>query len=384
MDMPDNWIEIARTGTFTDSAGRPQTFTDSDLAAIAEAYDPAKRDCPLVFGHPRTDAAPAFGWARKLKAEGGRLLAQFDQVPEAVKKIVAAGHYRHVSMSLMPDRKTLRHVALLGAAQPAIDGLKAIELAAAVAPEGLTDGDRNPLKYVDVAPSRSNEITINFAVKDDGSLAEEQAGTCSRRSDPECRTGRATEGYAKMDFSNHAGGNMPESEAQREIGALKERIAALEKENSSLKEQAKGHKEGREKAEAEKKAAEEKEAKTASDFAAYRGAIEKEKREARVAALVESGRVKPAEKADILSFAMALAGQDSTAGNTGVVDFSAPDGKIEKITLEERYFRELESRNPDCRIFDFSATSAFPTTPKHAADANLYPSFDASELTSKL
>lgn len=311
MDMPDNWIEIARTGTFTDSAGRPQTFTDSDLAAIASAYDPEKRDCPLVFGHPRTDAAPAFGWARKLKAEGGRLLAQFASVPEAVKKIVAAGHYRHVSMSLMPDRKTLRHVALLGAAQPAIDGLKAVELR-----------------------SRDDGITI--------------------------------------DFSNHAGGNMPESEAQREIGALKERIAALEKENSSLKEQAKGHKEGREKAEAEKKAAEEKEAKTASDFAAYRGAIEKEKREARVAALVESGKVKPAEKADILSFAMALAGQDST------VDFSASDGKTEKITLEERYFRELESRNPDCRIFEFSAP------PKHTADANLYPSFDASELTSKL
>lgn len=307
----ENWIEIARTGTFTDSAGRPQTFTDSDLAAIANAYDPARRDCPLVFGHPQSDSAPAFGWAQKLKVEGGKLLARFGQVPEAVKKIVAAGHYRHVSMSLMPDRKTLRHVALLGAAQPAIDGLKAIEL-----------------------QSREDGITI--------------------------------------DFSNNTGGNMPENEAQREIGALKERIAALEKENASLKEQAKDHKEGKEKAEAEKKAAEEKEAKTAADFAAYRGAIENEKREARVAALVESGKVKPAEKADILSFAMALAGQDST------VDFAAPDGKVEKVTLEERYFRELESRNPDCRIFEFSAT------PKHVTDVGPYLPFDVSELTSKL
>ncbi len=304
-----SWIEIARAGTFTDSAGRPQTFTDSDLAAIANAYDPAKRDCPLVFGHPKTDAAPAFGWAEKLKAEGGRLLAQFGQVPDAVKKIVADGHYRHVSMSLMPDRKTLRHVALLGAAQPAIDGLKAIEL-------------RN----------HDDSITIDFV----------------------------------------KGDSMPGDDAQREIGALKERIAALEKENAHLKEQAKGHKEGKDKAEAEKKAAEEKEAKTAADFAAYRGAIENEKREARVAALVESGKVKPAEKADILSFAMALAGQNTA------VDFAAPDGKVEKVTLEERYFRELESRNPDCRIFEFSAT------PRHAAEANNYPSFDASELTSKL
>lgn len=304
-----SWIEIARAGTFTDSAGRPQTFTDSDLAAIANAYDPAKRDCPLVFGHPKTDAAPAFGWAEKLKAEGGRLLAQFGQVPEAVKKIVADGHYRHVSMSLMPDRKTLRHVALLGAAQPAIDGLKAVELR-----------------------SRNDSITIDFV----------------------------------------KGDNMPGDDAQREIGALKERIAALEKENASLKEQAKGQKEGKEKAEAEKKAAEEKEAKTAADFAAYKGAIENEKREARVAALVESGRVKPAEKADVLSFAMALASQNTT------VDFAAPDGKTEKVSLEERYFRELESRNPDCRIIEFSAQ------PKHAAEANAASFFDASELTSKL
>lgn len=304
-----SWIEIARAGTFTDSAGRPQTFTDSDLDAIANAYDPAKRDCPLVFGHPKTDAAPAFGWAEKLKAEGGRLLAQFGQVPDAVKKIVADGHYRHVSMSLMPDRVTLRHVALLGAAQPAIDGLKAVELR-----------------------SRNDSITIDFV----------------------------------------KGDNMPGDDAQREIGALKERLAALEKENAHLKEQAKGQKEGKEKAEAEKKAAEEKEAKTAADFAAYKGAIENEKREARVAALVESGRVKPAEKADVLSFAMALASQNTT------VDFAAPDGKTEKVSLEERYFRELESRNPDCRIIEFSAQ------PKHAAEANAASFFDASELTSKL
>ena len=330
-----SWIEIARAGTFTESAGRPQTFTDADLAAIANAYDPAKRDCPLVFGHPKTDAAPAFGWAEKLKAEGGRLLAQFGQVPKAVKKIVADGHYRHVSMSLMPDRVTLRHVALLGAAQPAIDGLKAIELAAAVAPKGLTDGDRNPLKNVDVAPSREDCITVDFSTSTEGK-------------------------------------EMPDNESQREIGALKEKLAALEKENAQLKEQAKGHKDGKEKAEAEKTAAEEKEAKTAADCAAYRGAIENEKREARVAALVESGKVKPAEKADILSFAMALAGQNTA------VDFAAPDGKTEKVSLEERYFRELESRNPDCRIFEFSAT------PRHAAEANAASLFDASELTSKL
>ena len=115
----EKWIEIARTGTFTDSAGRPQTFTEQDLDAIARTYDPDRRDAPLVFGHPQTDAAPAFGWVEKLKHEGAKLFATFAHVPGEVKKLVAKKHYRHVSMSLMPDRVSLRHVALLGAAQPA-------------------------------------------------------------------------------------------------------------------------------------------------------------------------------------------------------------------------------------------------------------------------
>ena len=113
--MPAKWIEIARTGTFTDSAGREQTFTSGDLDAIARRYDPQKRDAPLCFGHPQTDKAPAFGWVDKLKSEGGRLYASFSRVPDEVRELVAKGHYRHVSMSLMPDRVSLRHVALLGA-----------------------------------------------------------------------------------------------------------------------------------------------------------------------------------------------------------------------------------------------------------------------------
>ncbi len=283
----EKWIEIARTGTFADSAGREQTFTARDLEAIANAYDPQKRDCPLVFGHPQSDSAPAFGWAQKLKAEGGKLLAVFDKVPEQVRALVDAGHYRHVSMSLMPDRKTLRHVALLGAAQPAIDGLRAVELA---------DG--------------ANSITVEFSTKEEGTMPDD---------------------------------------AQREIGALKERLAALEKENADLKKQVQGHKEGKDKAEAAKTEAEAKAEKASADFAAYRGKVEGERREARVAELVKAGKVKPAEKTGVLDFAAKLAMQTET------VNFAAPDGRTESLSLEERYFRELEARPEDPRFADFSA-----------------------------
>ena len=315
--MPEKWIEIARTGTFTDSAGRQQTFTDSDLQAIADAYDPSKRDAPLVFGHPQSDAAPAFGWAKRLKSEGGKLFAQFAHVPSQVKDLVAQRHYRHVSMSLMPDRVTLRHVALLGAAQPAIDGLAAVE---------FHDGD--------------DAITVDFAGPTNG-------------------------------------GSMTLEEAQRRIGQLESELSQAKEENAKLKK----HKEDADKGKAEaekgradaekgKADAEKKAADTAAEFAAYRGKVESERREARVSALVEAGKVTPAEKAGVLEFAARLGAQQET------FDFAAPDGKTEKISLEERYLRELEARPVDGRFSDFSAP------PAHADQKE--PAWSSDDITKKL
>ena len=286
----EKWIEIARTGTFEDSAGRLRTFTAGGLDAIARSYDPARRDAPLTFGHPQTDKAPAYGWVEKLKSEGGRLYANFSQVPEQVRDLVAKGHYRHVSMSLMPDLVTLRHVALLGAEQPAIDGLAAVEFA---------DG--------------GDAITVDFAA------------------------------------ARGEGDTMTVEELQRQIGQLQGQLEALRAENASLKKQADSHKQEKDKAEAAKTEAEQKAEKASADFAAYRGKIEGERREARVAALVKAGKVKPAEKAGVLDFAARLATQ------AGTVDFAAPDGRTEKLSMEERYFRDLEARSADERGAEFSA-----------------------------
>ena len=307
----EKWIEIARTGTFGDSAGRLRTFTAGDLDAIARSYDPARRDAPLTFGHPQTDKAPAYGWVEKLKSEGGRLYANFSQVPEQVRDLVAKGHYRHVSMSLMPDLVTLRHVALLGAEQPAIDGLAAVEFA---------DG--------------GDAITVDFAA------------------------------------ARGEGDTMTVEELQRQIGQLQGQLEALRAENASLKKQADSHKQEKDKAEAAKTEAEQKAEKASADFAAYRGKIEGERREARVAALVKAGKVKPAEKAGVLDFAARLATQ------AGTVDFAAPDGRTERLSMEERYFRDLEARSADERGAEFSAP------PAHAGGQS--DNFNPAELTAKL
>ena len=325
--MDKKWIEIARTGTFTDSAGRPQTFTERDLAAIASAYDPARRDAPLTFGHPASDSAPAFGWAEQLKSEGGKLFARFRDVPEKVRELVAGGHYRHVSMSLMPDRVSLRHVALLGAAQPAIDGLKAVE---------FKDG--------------GDAITVDFAAA--------------------VATKEATDGDSKDAAASGEGDIMTVEELQRQIGQLTAQLEALKAENASLKKQADSHKQEKEKAEAAKTEAEQKAEKAGADFAAYRGKVEGERREARVAELVKAGKVKPAEKAGVLDFAAKLAAQG------GTVDFAAPDGGTESLSLEERYFRDLEARPADERGAEFSAP------PAHAGGQQ--DNINPAELTAKL
>lgn len=270
---PETRLAIARTGTFTDSAGNSHSFTTEDLDAIAASYDPKTLEAPLVFGHPAT-GAPAYGWVTDLKREGSTLFAQFAQVPGTVRDLVAQGHYKYVSMSLMPDKKRLRHVGLLGAAVPAIEGLGAVQFEGA---EG---------------------ITINF----------------SNSEEP-------------MD-----------EEMKAMLEAMKAELARLKTELEAMKGQ---------KVEAEKKSEE-----TAAEFAAFKSNLAIKARADRVNALINAGKLAPAKKDEVLSFAAALA-QVSVP-----VEFAAADGTKEQISPEERYLRELEARPVDERFTDFSALAA--------------------------
>ncbi len=70
-----NTMEIFKSGTHTDSGGATITFSEADIAALAESYDPALSEAPLVVGHPKTDD-PAWGWVKALSAKDGRLFAE--------------------------------------------------------------------------------------------------------------------------------------------------------------------------------------------------------------------------------------------------------------------------------------------------------------------
>jgi hypothetical protein len=125
-------LHIFRIGDHASSDGLEWVFTAADLKATAEAYNPATSEAPLVVGHP-TGNAPAYGWVTRLVAEGPDLYAEFDQVDQALRDMVRAGHYKKISASFYtptgprnpaPGVFYLRHVGFLGATPPAVKGLK--------------------------------------------------------------------------------------------------------------------------------------------------------------------------------------------------------------------------------------------------------------------
>lgn len=134
-------IEVFRPGTFTPMDGAPISYSAADLRAIADAYDPTTAPAPIVVGHPDLDA-PAFGWVEGFEYDAAqqRLMAKLHEIEPAFADAVKAGRYKKVSMAFyrpdqdhnpVPGTWYPKHVGFLGAAAPAVSGLKNASFAAA-------------------------------------------------------------------------------------------------------------------------------------------------------------------------------------------------------------------------------------------------------------
>lgn len=135
MNTP-NPIQIFKSGKHTAMSGASLSFSESDLAASAKAYDPALHEAPIVIGHPKADG-PAYGWVKSL-SYGEGLVAEPHQVDAEFAEMVKAGRFKKISASFYtPEAKAnpvpgvyyLRHVGFLGAQPPAVKGLKQVEFA---------------------------------------------------------------------------------------------------------------------------------------------------------------------------------------------------------------------------------------------------------------
>lgn len=128
-------IEVFRSGEFKPMVGQAISYSGEDLTKIVDAYDPDTSPAPIVVGHPKTDT-PAYGWVDGFEydAEADRLYADANLAGE-FSETVKAGHFKNVSMSFFkPDAPNNpnpgswypKHIGFLGAAAPAVSGLKPV------------------------------------------------------------------------------------------------------------------------------------------------------------------------------------------------------------------------------------------------------------------
>ncbi|WP_156968146.1 hypothetical protein [Desulfobacter vibrioformis] len=276
-----NWDLIFKAGTHTSSNGQTRDWTAKDLDALAANTG---GNAPIVIRHPQKHAqAFEFGKIASLKRFGDELRAQYRDVPEILSMAVKEGLNLAKSVSIDPVKMVIRHVGLLGAGQePAVEGLGPVNFEA---DDGSGEGE-TLLTYM------INQI--NF----------EKEGTM----DPK----------------------------DKEIQGLKDKVKALEAGNETKALQGKAGQ-----AQADLKKEQDAHEATKQEFEKFKQDQADKALEARVDALAESGRIKPAEKAKVLSFAKAMADADAT------MEFCAPDGKKETVTPRENYLRDLEALDPD-------------------------------------
>lgn len=124
--------EIFATGTWNG-----KTFVDQDLDDIVRSFEffDLSGKVPLKLGHndeqPLTDGQPALGWVDRVWRDGGKLKADFRDVPAVVYDAIRNGRYKNVSVELLLDVAAgtqtipivLDAVALLGADLPAVGSL---------------------------------------------------------------------------------------------------------------------------------------------------------------------------------------------------------------------------------------------------------------------
>lgn len=172
-------IEVFRVGTHTAKSGLTLVFTESDLKACAQAYDPSEHEAPLVVGHPEEDTAPAYGWVKSLAYRDGALFAEPTQVDAAFAEIVNAGRYKKISSAFFMPRATgnpvpgalyLRHVGFLGAVAPAVKGMRDAAFA------GNGDGVLEFSGFGDNPGGRTLEFRERAVAERERRVAREESG----------------------------------------------------------------------------------------------------------------------------------------------------------------------------------------------------------------
>lgn len=121
------WVEAFRAGKHVDSFGVSHEYSDADIdtmaakinAQVAGGFVP-----PIVLGHPESDS-PRKGGVFEARTCGESPRVLFLRADELVPEFAGAvqeGAYKYCSIAHYPDL-SLRHLGVLGAANPAVKGM---------------------------------------------------------------------------------------------------------------------------------------------------------------------------------------------------------------------------------------------------------------------
>jgi hypothetical protein len=336
---------IFRKGKHTASSGMTAEYTAEQLRAAVAAYDPKVSPAPIVVGHPK-DNHPAFGWIGGLEFDEGtgEVIAVPEQVMPEFAEAVEAGRYRTRSASwYLPgsashplkgtdkhDTLYPRHVGFLGAQPPAIKGLGDVQ---------FSDSDAGVVEFADSARWAWGSLAVLMRGFREWLIGEKGLETADKvlpnfyLSDLDAAAKEARE----VNDSTAAAPAFSEEDPMT-IAELQAQVAALTAERDALKaKQMPADFAERESAIAAR------EAKVAeAEAKAARLTVE-----ARVDAAIKDGRALPAQRKQLVEFAMSLAEADA------VVEFGEGD-KAKKVTQREAYLLQVES-GP--KVVDYSERS---------------------------
>lgn len=309
-------VEIFRAGKHTAMSGQVLEFTAEHARQIVEGYSPEVYRAPIVIGHPKIED-PAFGWVDALQLnDRGVIEARPAELEPQFAAMVQAGRFRKVSASLFtpahpsnpkPGQYYLKHVGFLGAAAPAVPGLKPVQFAEG-ADELVVEFSLNDATW-SIARMMRNLREFLIA-KFDMETADQVIPDYLVTDTEAARRESAPPAYAA--HPNEEDARMNEQNAQREK-ELAEKEAALKAKEA--------------------------------EFAARDAEIAAEKAKARraeiaefCAGLVKEGKLLPRDEAPMVAMFCSLDGRQ--------VEIEFADGTEQKKVINEAWLREFLQRLP--------------------------------------
>ncbi len=334
-------LHLFRPGKHTAASGVAFDFTEAQLQATADAYDPAKHEAPIVVGHPRQDG-PAYGWVKSLAFSDDGLRAEPHQVDAAFAELVSAGRFKKISASFysptaptnpVPGVFYLRHVGFLGAQPPAVKGLRSPEFGEAE--DGVIEfADWSDVTNAGLWRNLRDWFIEQFgkdkadAVVPDYSVTQLQAAAAQETAD----TAAAAPAYSEKP----QGDVMTPAEIAAREAALK-----IQSDDLAAKAAEQARKDA-EFAERETRLADQESANRAAAAAAARAEVA-----AFVEGLVTAGKVLPTHKDGMVAFMCGIAPEL-------VIEFGEGDNKVSKSGAE--WLREFLQAQP--KLVEFGERGA--------------------------